>query len=1455
MKRLKKITSVFLSVVIVVNFCSVIELKSQNSVSKDLKETYRNLISRSAEYLKSRANEDGSIGDSSVINDTASALGVLRKIEGNDVSAYAEWTGKKYNSMKNNDTEARMLSALGNPAYFDLLKDSQNEDGGFGLIRGYKSDLLDSVLVLEAIVESGYNENNISSDKLAEYITASAADDGSCSYNEYSYGDPVLTAMAAGIAGKYYTISQKDISVPDNMKKYIENNISDDYSDAGIEKTLYKDLALVRMNEKYDKALILEKLENAEKTNGSFADDVSITALALKLLLEIDVSRSIRVTDFTTDLGNVQLNAGHSDELSAIMKGSFKTTEDENCSLVFSVYNGDEKIFENSSELMLKADETSFTSEPFKFTFSDPSDNGIYTVSELYNSLGEQIAKNIVNLRMTENTPEAKTELSDFYIEFDNEQLRENTKTNITASCALLYTSNIAGSAEFNMALYKNDEKVTEKSEKVDFRPSETLVKIPMIISEIDTSSDDKYVFKAECIYNGSKLFEDTKEICVIKSSETDILNADSDVTEETVFDAICPLPDYCSLYACEDSEVKIKNLIFYRSAPEKEYSVSVKAESDGKIIAEESKKLLLPASVDDTEGSNIVSSNILTDDILCFSASEPGTVTVTSELLDSDGKVLVSGSKKISVLNKPETDLILHTEIDKNSSEVSLSWNDISDSQSTYTYKLNRKVDNEEWKTRSIWNESEKIKVLNVYPLQPYLSQWMTAPLEGSDIPAGKEQFDIDSVNIREFNADPAAVLYDSKGNSKYDVIFFGSSDCNSNCDLSDSAYTETQKFVDEGRGVLFGHDTLCKNLGHMNFCKFEEQLGILVINDTTIHQTESVKVLKIGTLTNYPWEIRGELKVPTCHSSGQYVGGTLAAEEWMSLNVAGFDHKETNPHPDFYLVSNNNLAMIQTGHSNGYATDDERKVLANTLFYLYQTTRMTDAKDSSFYDVTPPDKPVQSDVSFDKGEARVTLHSKDNPTNYEYYISADPSDDQLDIINSNVEKQSMESGLAGFATALSNSADPDPSLVKYDENNEFVQNIVKADADGNAVLSIKPEDNEVKKYIHIFAVDNANNVSEECIIPFADAVLKTSINTDRKIYANGESAKISTDTVSEALCQTADVKIEIYDEFGNLQTVIDDIRDQKLDADINLDLDKEWTIPVDLKGKYQAQITWSDSDDVIAEADTKFRISGNTSVSNTVDPDKKEYSSALPVNLSSTVSNLNTDSAENDLVLEVSVLDEENSEVLMFEHNISTLFEGGSVDFSDAAAPGKLKAGKYLVNAVVKQDSDILSSDSTEFSIVEDSAGFTGNLKFTKSGEDMRADFSVEENGNGEIKNAEITVDIFDTADNKLIASIKQNNNFGDSRQYSSYDIIRHDLLKDGHSYSGVLRVTVNSDSKDLDYDGFTYSENKKEQKVSSSPDTGENDIPAGIWISSILSIFGILLLNRKRVNKDED
>ena len=76
------------------------------------------------------------------------------------------------------------------------------------------------------------------------------------------------------------------------------------------------------------------------------------------------------------------------------------------------------------------------------------------------------------------------------------------------------------------------------------------------------------------------------------------------------------------------------------------------------------------------------------------------------------------------------------------------------------------------------------------------------------------------------------------------------------------------------------------------------------------------------------------------------------------------------------YYLTTWNNTAMIQTGHSQGKSTEDERKVLANTLFYLKQLTHKTEILDNSARDIADPNKPANI----------ITAVNTDNSTNISF-------------------------------------------------------------------------------------------------------------------------------------------------------------------------------------------------------------------------------------------------------------------------------------------------------------------------------------------------------------------------------------------------------------------------------------------------------------------------------------
>ncbi len=406
----------------------------------------------------------------------------------------------------------------------------------------------------------------------------------------------------------------------------------------------------------------------------------------------------------------------------------------------------------------------------------------------------------------------------------------------------------------------------------------------------------------------------------------------------------------------------------------------------------------------------------------------------------------------------------------------VNLSWNDISNGDNRYGYRVLRKKGEGEWETRSTWDGNEKVHVLNVHPPGAnYLKTWMNTTVSASEEIASRDVLEIDEVGFPNYNSNPEVYLRDENGNYKYDVIMIGSADCNGGYDLSDAAYEATLAFTETGRGILFGHDSVVDNAAqvHRNLAKFGEQLGFTYYKSGTGASGTRVEVINSGFLTSYPWKLTGTMTIPHAHTSGQFIDTTLAnpATKWMRFQ--GFDGDD-----DAYLSSRNQYAMIQTGHSNGQATDDERKILANTLFYLKQYTDETSATDKSFYDEAAPGI---TDVSEVASDGRIMLQAEDNGTLYQYYVEAVNAGAGENRKSNIVEAEAL-SGVRGFIVGISDSEEPVEGLLAYDEDGNLTTEIFPADADSlnYTIPELKAGESA---YLHIYVVDNAGNVSDELV------------------------------------------------------------------------------------------------------------------------------------------------------------------------------------------------------------------------------------------------------------------------------------------------------------------------------------------------------------------------------------
>ncbi len=396
------------------------------------------------------------------------------------------------------------------------------------------------------------------------------------------------------------------------------------------------------------------------------------------------------------------------------------------------------------------------------------------------------------------------------------------------------------------------------------------------------------------------------------------------------------------------------------------------------------------------------------------------------------------------------EGEILLQATNPDKQNRVDLSWN-APNQEHNWTYRLYQRMSGEtEFETVST-KYDKAVKVLNIYPdVGDNLQEWMKK--------FGKGLIDVDKVSIDDFNSQPEKYLKDQNGNYQYDVLMFGSWDHYNYYDLSNTAYSEVEKWIKTGRGVLFGHDTILRNSGevHPTFNQLAHYVNIDAQVGRHTYKGTNITVTKSGYLTKYPWNIGEEgtkLVVPYCHTVNQVAYGRI----WMR-----YSWQDQNDPLNFYLTSYNNCAMIQTGHSKGEATEDEQKVIANTLFYLGQVTQETHASSYTAEDLAAPDKPTVQTRELPEGGYNLQIDAKDNGTTYEHYVTG--TDENGNVVTSNTTTTTVTSGIAGYSWSIGND-DPE-----------------------NTVMEIPSHFGEEYegKTIRIRAIDRAGNASEVSTVTF---------------------------------------------------------------------------------------------------------------------------------------------------------------------------------------------------------------------------------------------------------------------------------------------------------------------------------------------------------------------------------
>ena len=378
-----------------------------------------------------------------------------------------------------------------------------------------------------------------------------------------------------------------------------------------------------------------------------------------------------------------------------------------------------------------------------------------------------------------------------------------------------------------------------------------------------------------------------------------------------------------------------------------------------------------------------------------------------------------------------------------------------------------------------------------------------------------GLGKIEVETVNVDAFGSNPDRYLKDSNGNYKYDVLAIGFWNINyESMFLNDQGVQAVADFIEYGGGVLAGHHHLgvfqldrgLNRIKDLFGVKFVIENGTLGLHNAPLRDTElanvdyvapdiseavhtsrywygseKVKIEKKGLLTQYPWDIETEnlmLDIPYSHNGHEFVTGDV----WLSF-VPGTAHnspngtpvKELTQLPDgttgtkgAYLSTYKNTALIQTGHNSIVnhdtaleATEDEKKILVNTLFYLNQLSDDNYLNDHSGRDLADPII-SKVDQTMNGSTFKFTVTAMDQGSTYEYYVEAQPKDGSAKL-TSNTVTETITTGIKGYSYVIDTTPTTEPDHTVDTSSNVVTGQLPSGDA-----------------YLHIKAIDGAGNVSE---------------------------------------------------------------------------------------------------------------------------------------------------------------------------------------------------------------------------------------------------------------------------------------------------------------------------------------------------------------------------------------
>ncbi len=396
------------------------------------------------------------------------------------------------------------------------LVTAQKPDGGWGITDYYESDVLDTIKVLQTLIEQN---SNITSIKLGiDYLLHKQNSDGSWSVIEGSAGNTALTAEVAILLNQFSAVTGlTSSSLESAMLKaggYLESNLGADSTwgtdENSIEDTLLAYRAVLLTVGTGPVSTLEDTIIGLQNENGSWYDDAYITMLAAKALKE-------RRTLPVAQINYIKLKVVGADG-KKVESYSYNPYEPFEIEVDTKTDNIDSKIF-----VFIKKPDGTAVSLPSNGALSWNTANnpeGEYAVEAIVkdNSTGRVMARLEKSFKINSGF-----RVGNVVVSLRPHFTRVDKPVKVNAEISVENFSNIDKQVEVCTAVYSED-KIIEYASKMVLFDSEDPMPISGAISfDPDVSAQRDYIIRS-FVFDGTKKIaegQDTFKVLPLADSQT----------------------------------------------------------------------------------------------------------------------------------------------------------------------------------------------------------------------------------------------------------------------------------------------------------------------------------------------------------------------------------------------------------------------------------------------------------------------------------------------------------------------------------------------------------------------------------------------------------------------------------------------------------------------------------------------------------------------------------------------------------------------------------------------------------------------------------------------------------------------------------------------------------------------------------------------------------------------